>query len=614
MDMWRGKKMPSMLDKERSPRTNIVILVVIAGIALVLSIFSYQYSILTSNKIVDIASQEVRSNTRIEVHDISQILANKLQTVGALLQTLAEAPALHNNEYKRADIVINNRQHSSGDLTDFYMWLDKNGKINWISNINETTYQKYKGTDLSYRPYFAIPKDTHTVFYSSLIESNDKVPRLYVSYPIINTTGTNKGILTGVVVASIRLETLGNFLKNQLFPQFNSTIGLLERNGIILYATGAQQYVGEYVFGDKFQSVLSSSLHSPESKNLLNDLISKSLQGNTGSGDILINGKMNTIAYQPVAVTGKNFLTLYISAQHNLATDVTALINQQEYSTTLIIAIIGAVAIIIAFLVFSWNKRLETVVNTRTAELKTANDSLALANERLKIHHKMQQDFINVAAHELRTPIQPILGMSQLLRQKLKDPQYNDYLDVLTRNASRLQRLAEDILDVQKIESQILQLNKERFDLRDLVSSIVKDYKNQLQKEKKDRVELLYQLCIPEAIIVYADKNRVTQVISNLLSNAIKFTKKGTVRVTEEVKDGKALVSINDTGQGIDPEIMPRLFDKFASRSFQGTGIGLFISKGIIEAHGGKIWAENHADGKGTTFHFTLPISENSNY
>jgi signal transduction histidine kinase len=612
--MWRGKKMPSMLDKERSPRTNIVILVVIAGIALVLSIFSYQYSILTSNKIVDIASQEVRSNTRIEVHDISQILANKLQTVGALLQTLAEAPALHNNEYKRADIVINNRQHSSGDLTDFYMWLDKNGKINWISNINETTYQKYKGTDLSYRPYFAIPKDTHTVFYSSLIESNDKVPRLYVSYPIINTTGTNKGILTGVVVASIRLETLGNFLKNQLFPQFNSTIGLLERNGIILYATGAQQYVGEYVFGDKFQSVLSSSLHSPESKNLLNDLISKSLQGNTGSGDILINGKMNTIAYQPVAVNGKNFLTLYISAQHNLATDVTALINQQEYSTTLIIAIIGAVAIIIAFLVFSWNKRLETVVNTRTAELKTANDSLALANERLKIHHKMQQDFINVAAHELRTPIQPILGMSQLLRQKLKDPQYNDYLDVLTRNASRLQRLAEDILDVQKIESQILQLNKERFDLRDLISSIVKDYKNQLQKEKKDRVELLYQLCIPEAIIVYADKNRVTQVISNLLSNAIKFTKKGTVRVTEEVKDGKALVSINDTGQGIDPEIMPRLFDKFASSSFQGTGIGLFISKGIIEAHGGKIWAENHADGKGTTFHFTLPISENSNY
>ena len=272
-----------MLDKQRSPRTNIVILAVIASIALVLSIFSYQYSIHNSNKIVDIASQEVRSNTKIEVHDISLILANKLQTVGALLQTLAESPALHNNEYKRADIVINNRQHSSSDLTDFYMWLDKNGKINWISNINQTTYQKYKGTDLSYRPYFTIPKVTHTAYYSSVIESNDKVPRLYISYPVINTTGTStstsNGIVTGVVVTSIRLQTLGNFLSNQLFPQFNSTIGLLDRNGIILYASNAQQYVGEYIFGDKFQSVLTTSLHPPESKNLLNNLMKNSLQG-----------------------------------------------------------------------------------------------------------------------------------------------------------------------------------------------------------------------------------------------------------------------------------------------------------------------------------------------
>jgi hypothetical protein len=147
------------------------------------------------------------------------------------------------------------------------MWLDKNGKINWISNINETIYQKYKGTDLSYRPYFTIPKYTHTVYYSSLIQSNDKVPRLYISYPVINTTGatTSNGKFAGVVVASIRLEMLGNFLKNQIFPQFNSTIGLLDRKGIILYTspkqfgitTNNQQYVGEYIFGDKFQSVLS---------------------------------------------------------------------------------------------------------------------------------------------------------------------------------------------------------------------------------------------------------------------------------------------------------------------------------------------------------------------
>src|SRR4029077_538426 len=124
---------------------------------------------------------------------------------------------------------------------------------------------------------------------------------------------------------------------------------------------------------------------------------------------------------------------------------------------------------------------------------------------------------------------------------------------------------------------------KESFDLDDLISSIVKDYKNQLQKEHKDHVELMHQSSIASPTVIYADKIRLTQVISNLIDNAIKFTKKGTIRITEEIEDGMALVSIADTGQGIDPEIMPRLFDKFASRSFQGTGIGLFISKGIIE-------------------------------
>jgi signal transduction histidine kinase len=598
-----------MLDKERSPRTNIVILAVIVSIALVLSIFSYQYSILNSNKIVDIASQEVRSNTKIEVHDISLILANKLQTVGALLQTLAESPALHNNEYKRADIVINSRQHSSSDLTDFYMWLDKNGKINWISNINQTTYQKYKGTDLSYRPYFSIPKETHTVYYSSLIESNDKIPRLYISYPVINTTatriGTSNGVLTGVVVTSIRLQTLGNFLSNQLFPQFNSTIGLLDRNGIILYASNAQQFVGENVFGDKFQSVLSSSLHPPESKNLLNDLIKKSLQGYTGSGDIVTNGKMNTIAYQPVLVNGKNFLTLYISAQHNVASDVSALIDQQRYFTILVVAIIGAIAIIIAFLVFSWNKRLNTIVNTRTAELKTSNDSLAesnkqlaFANEQLKVHDKMQREFINIASHEMKTPTQAILGYSRLVQ---KHPEKRDeMLEAIARNATRLQRLTNDILDVTRIEAQSLKLNKERVNLNELISDVIKDQRNEIEKTNKD-IEILHEPQ-DQTIEVEADKNRLTQVISNLLSNAIKFTKKGTIIVTEEVKDGKALVSIKDTGQGIDPEISSRLFSKFAAKSEAGTGLGLFISKSIVEAHGGTIRAENNADGKGAKF------------
>ena len=247
--------MPSMVDKGRSPRTNIILLAIIAGIASMLSIFSYQYSIVTSDKIAGIASQEVRSNVRIEVHDLTQILGKQLQTVSALLQTLTPSPLIQNNQdQKSAFVLFNSRQNSTSELTNFYMWLDSNGKIVWISNMNQYIYQKYRGTDLSYRPYFTVPKSTHAAYYSSLIDSNDNIPRLYLSYPIFNGT---TGIFKGVVVAGINIYTLGNLLKNQLFPQFNSTIGLLDRNGIILY-TNPQQYVGENVFGNKFQSALSS--------------------------------------------------------------------------------------------------------------------------------------------------------------------------------------------------------------------------------------------------------------------------------------------------------------------------------------------------------------------
>lgn len=258
-----------MQDKEHSPRTNIVTVAVIVGIALVLSIFSYQYSIVSSNKIVDIASQEVRSNVKIEVHDLTQILAKQLQTVSALLQTLTPSPLIQNNQYqKSAFVLFNSRQNSTSELTNFYMWLDSQGKIVWLSKMNQSTYHKYRGTDLSYRPYFTVPRDTHTVYYSSLIDSNDKVPRLYISYPIVNGT---TGIFKGVVVAGINAYTLGNLLRNQLFPQFNSTIGLLDRNGLILY-TNPQQYVGENVFGKKFQSALSTLLRPTQSMILLNDL------------------------------------------------------------------------------------------------------------------------------------------------------------------------------------------------------------------------------------------------------------------------------------------------------------------------------------------------------
>jgi signal transduction histidine kinase len=235
--------------------------------------------------------------------------------------------------------------------------------------------------------------------------------------------------------------------------------------------------------------------------------------------------------------------------------------------------------------------------------------------EQLKTHDKMQKEFINIASHEMKTPTQAIIGYADLMR---KHPEKReDMMQAISRNAIRLQRLTNDILDVTRIDSNTLNLHKERFDLDDLIVSVVQDYVSYIEKETLS-VKLLYNFKrdIKEPLFVDADKDRITQVISNLLANAIKFTSKrkdGVISVSAERKKNsnqeEVIVSIKDTGEGINPEIQPRLFTKFATASFSGTGLGLYISKGIVEAQGGKMWAENNPEGKGATFTFTLPLN-----
>jgi two-component system, OmpR family, sensor histidine kinase VicK len=231
--------------------------------------------------------------------------------------------------------------------------------------------------------------------------------------------------------------------------------------------------------------------------------------------------------------------------------------------------------------------------------------------EQLKSYDKMKQEFMDIAAHELRTPIQPILGLAQVLKEQISDSAQSRFLDVIVRNAKRLQKLQEEMLDVTRIESGSMKIHKESFNLNELIFDVLQDFRAQLKDDA--RIKLNYRS--DGDVWVVADKNGVTQVISNLLANAMKFTKAGSIVVQLRKRKGKkiadsnqVIVSIKDEGPGIDPSVMPRLFTKFASKSEKGTGLGLFISKSIIEAYDGKIWAENNSDGKGATFAFTLPI------
>lgn len=242
-------------------------------------------------------------------------------------------------------------------------------------------------------------------------------------------------------------------------------------------------------------------------------------------------------------------------------------------------------------------------------------EQLENANRKLQEHDMMQKEFVNVASHELRTPITPIL-VSLFLGKRVKNDDgtlqvvlTGEQAEMIERNAKRLERLATEILEVARIESRGMNLQKERTDLNQRVAEAGADAKSFVPADKK--IEIAVELA-GEPMVGEVDRIRLSQVLSNLIKNAIKFTDdqgKITIAIKKDRQD--AVVSISDTGKGIDPEMMPRLFQKFAaSNSLGGTGLGLYISKAIVEAHGGKIWAQNKKDGKGATFAFTLPLAE----
>jgi signal transduction histidine kinase len=257
--------------------------------------------------------------------------------------------------------------------------------------------------------------------------------------------------------------------------------------------------------------------------------------------------------------------------------------------------------------------------------LNQSNQQLLQTIEKLKAENSKLQLFINIAAHELRTPVMPIVGYAEILQEEIGE---RKEIKGIIYNAKRLDQLAGNILEGAKIENQTLQLRKEQFNLKDILTDIIDDYDNLLAVKGRKDVKLRYE---PKDILLVADKVRVGRVISNLLNNAIKFTAKGKITLnTEDIEQNELnnretkleqkneqqsreiQVSIKDTGTGLSPAILPKLFSKFVSTDSGGTGLGLFVSKNIVEAHGGKIQAQNNDDGKGATFSFIIPKAATS--
>ncbi|MFZ0627868.1 MAG: sensor histidine kinase, partial [Nitrososphaeraceae archaeon] len=542
---------------------------------------------------------------------------NKLDLVTVNLEILSSSQELVDQRVELGKNLLNTAQKTTSNVVDFYSWVDRNGTSIWSSpNVNDTMDEKFKVFSTAAQAYFEKIKDTQVPSYSNKIKLTDGQSGILILYPIIDTRNktitqnkTNE-VFKGAILAGISSETLDNFLQGQISPLSSANLSLVDSSGMMIL-TGIPKLVDANVFDKKFDSSIGRSVYdNNREKNIINVFRSAVLNPRVGSTDVISNGKDVTVSYSPVISNGIHYFTILLILPHTLASSLDDLVVQQRNFAILGMIIIISSAIGIFFVITYWNKGLRKVVYIQTKELQETT-------KKLTYHDKLQKEFIDIAAHEFRTPIQSVLGYSEMIHANLKN--FDQYFDKIIRNAKRLEKLTEDVLDVSRIEGKNLQLSKSYFDLNQTIKQVIEDHqKEALNKE----VQIIFDSKKNIPATVYADEARLQQVIDNLLSNAINFTQNGTIMITayraqvdtkgeiDESDRESTVVEIRDTGTGINSEMLPRLFDKFATRSMSGTGLGLYISKSIVDSHDGKIWAYNNKDGKGATFTFTLPINK----
>jgi signal transduction histidine kinase len=600
---------------------SIVLIIVISY-----SLFFYLQSTNETNTRNGIFEQQKALQMR-STQALSQRISSDMSFMMAKLQGLADSTylqqgGLSSDKTKKLSQEIY-AQINNVTTSDRFFIINKNCIV--MTDIASQGQKSFIGNNVSGISWIQEITVTHKPTFSNGYAGLDGRYRVAVSYPIINRETREYLGIVGFSVPAVQLfEHYGN-----IFDIKSQYLAVLDRNSDQLIHP-VKSFVGTPFFGSYTQQVTGSN-------KILNGLIRTVMEGkpnfavyNFKNGDRLNTGFPILLDGQPT------YFVFVITPMSVIYSQIDKAMSTERMEIfSLLVGMTAAIVLLVIFLI-RWSSTLDSEVKRRTMELETANKQLSVSNEQLNMRDKAQQEFVNVAAHELRTPIQPIISLSDALLHRIRDDESRELIHTIFRSAKRLQRLSQDILDVTRIESGLMNLNKQRFDLNEVISCTIDDYRNQIKNSKRnirlaygfDRKEeteqkgekgrevqeqLHNQLPIQGSdniIPVEADKGRIAQVIDNLLNNALKFTNEGTISVSVESKDGQTVVRVKDNGQGIDPGILPKLFTKFASKSeVGGTGLGLFISKSIVEAHGGKIWAENNSDGKGgATFSFSLPL------
>ncbi len=426
-------------------------------------------------------------------------------------------------------------------------------------------------------------------------QNNKSNSSIIVSYPIIQRS---TGQQLGLVAAIMRPDLFNNY--GNTYGISSPYLAVLDQNGTQI-VHGNKELVGKNFFDEFTQNFTK---HNEQ----LNTLIRSVLAGESGFALYSIPSGERLTTGHPVYIRGQpTFFVFAVTPTDSLYSQIRDILAAQESETFLLLTLITISAGVFIIFLLIWTRRLDKAVEKRTQQLSSLNEVLSIANQRLEEQEQAERNFLNIAAHELRTPTQAVMGYAEMLKM---NPSMTKYLDAVLNNANRLHRLVEDILDITRIENNLLVLRKEPIFVDEFVKKMVDDYADKITATKKD---IRLQGGLLDHVKVFADKDRLHQVISNLMDNSIKFTPTGTIKVDAVVDpsdEKRIIISVADTGTGVDPEIQSKLFEKFASKSQKGTGLGLFIAKNIIEAHGGKIWFERNLDGIGSIFKFNLPLEK----
>jgi signal transduction histidine kinase len=589
---------------------------------------------------------EQKERQQVSTQQIANHIGSDLTLVVSILDGISNSKYLQEGEFYSQEIkqLVTEKYTQMSDRVDSLFVLNSEDIV--VGGAGNLTSGRSTiapvGNDLSFRPWVRETRDTSKPVFSEGFEHLGEY-RVIITNPVINRETKEYLGLVGVSIPTVRF--FGHY--GNVYDVNSQFLAAFDSKGTILAVGANPSIVGLNFFGDVVQNNVN---HDPT----LYKHTSELLQGVAGYAVYDAGSGARLSTSTPIYVAGSPTYFLQVATPtETIYSQIDPIITRESERLTLFLAgPTGASAILIVFLLL-WNSSLGKEVKKRTRELQESNRLLGVTNEQLRERDRMQNEFINIAAHEMRTPIQPILGLSEIILQKLSNiakqlqkeeggnaivyEQLQDssrlptrpnpvvrssisspvekiilMIEIISRNAKRLEKLTNNLLDVTRMENnKSLEISKEMFPIDSVIRDCIIDASQHIGKKNIKFSYVPTNKDQQQITTIKADRSRIAQVLMNLLDNSINSSQEGVITVitTIDYDANTMTLRVKDRGSGIDPDITPRLFTKFATASEKGTGLGLYISKKIVEAHGGKIWAENNKDGEGATFAFTIPLS-----